>query len=67
MVKLSFKTALAYNFNNWFRRLALSKYIKSNRMEPIRLKLIKVVAKIVTSSRYLTFKLCSSCPYKNEF
>lgn len=58
---------LAYNFNNWFRRLALSKSMKSNRMETIRLKLVKIAAKIVNSSRYLTFKLCSSCPYKNEF
>ncbi len=41
--------------------------VKSNRMETIRLKLIKIAAKIVNSSRYLTFKLCSSCPYKNEF
>lgn len=58
---------LAYNFNNWFRRLALSKSMKSNRMETIRLKLVKIAGKIVNSSRYLTFKLCSSCPYKNEF
>lgn len=58
---------LAYNFNNWFRRIALSKSMKSNRIETIRLKLIKIAAKIVNSSRYLTFKLCSSCPYKNEF
>jgi len=58
---------LAYNFNNWFRRLALSKNMKSSRMETIRLKLIKIAGKIINSSRYLTFKLCSSCPYKNEF
>lgn len=30
---------LAYNFNNWLRRLALSKSMKSNRMETIRLKI----------------------------
>jgi len=58
---------LAYNFNNWFRRLALSKSMKTNRIETIRLKLIKIAAKIVNGSGYLTFKLCSSCPYKNEF
>ncbi|MGL5086721.1 MAG: IS1380 family transposase [Clostridium sp.] len=58
---------LAYNFNNWFRRIALSKSMQSNRIETIRLKLVKIAAKIVNSSRYLTFKLCSSCPYKNEF
>ena len=58
---------LAYNFNNWFRRLVLSKSMISNRIDTIRLKLIKIAAKIVTGGRYLTFKLCSSCPYKNEF
>lgn len=58
---------LAYNFNNWFRRLVLSKSMTSNRIDTIRLKLIKIAAKIVTGGRYLTFKLCSSCPYKNEF
>lgn len=58
---------LAYNFNNLFRRLALSKAMKSNRMETIRLKIVKIAAKVVKSSRYLTFKLCSSCPYKDEF
>lgn len=58
---------LAYNFNNWFRRLVLSKSMKANRIETIRLKIVKIAAKIIKGSRYLTFKLCSSCPYKNEF
>ncbi|MPQ44581.1 transposase, partial [Clostridium tarantellae] len=58
---------LAYNFNNWFRRLALSNKSKTNRIQTLRLKLIKIAAKIVTSARYITFKLCSSCPYKEEF
>ena len=58
---------LAYNFNNWFRRLVLSKSMKSNRIETIRLKIVKIAAKIVNSSRYSIFKLCSSCPYKDEF
>ena len=33
----------------------------------VRLKLLKIAAKVVHSARYITFKLCSSCPYKNEF
>lgn len=33
----------------------------------IRLKMLKIAAKIVHSARYTTFKLCSSFPYKNEF
>jgi hypothetical protein len=31
------------------------------------LKLLKIAAKVIHSARYITFKLCSSCPYKNEF
>ena len=42
---------LAYNFNNWFIRLVLSKSIISNRIDTIRLKLIKIAAKIVTGGR----------------
>ena len=33
----------------------------------IRLKLLRIAAKVVHSARYITFKLCSSCLYKNEF
>lgn len=58
---------LAYNFNNWFRRLCLSDSMKSSRIETIRMKLIKIAGKVVNTSRYIKFKLCSSCPYKDEF
>lgn len=33
---------LAYNFNNWFRRLCLPKKMKSNRIETFRNKMVKV-------------------------
>ena len=59
--------ALAYNLFNWFRRLALSASMRKQRIDTIRLKLLKIAAKAVRSSRYLVFKLCSSCPYKREF
>ena len=59
--------ALAYNLFNWFRRLALSADMRKQRIDTLRLKLLKVAAKAVHSARYLTFKLCSSCPYKQEF
>ena len=59
--------ALAYNIFNWFRRLVLSAKMNKMRVDTIRLKLLKVAAKVVHSARYITFKLCSSCPYKNEF
>lgn len=58
---------LAYNLLNWFRRLALSANMRKQRIDTIRLKLLKVAAKTVRSARYMIFKLCSSCPYKQEF
>ena len=59
--------ALAYNIFNWFRRLALSANMRKQRIDTVRLKLLKIAAKVVHSARYITFKLCSSCPYENEF
>lgn len=59
--------ALAYNLFNWFRRLALSANMRKQRIDTIRLKLLKIAAKAVHSARYIVFKLCSSCPYKQEF
>lgn len=59
--------ALAHNIFNWFRRLALSANMRKQRIETVRIKLLKIAAKVIHSARYTTFKLCSSCPYKNEF
>ena len=59
--------ALAYNIFNWFRRLALSSNMRKQRIDTVRLKLLKIAAKEVHSARYITFKLCSSCHYKKEF
>ena len=59
--------ALAYNIFNWFRRLALSANMRKQRIDTVRLKLLKIATKVVHSARYITFKLCSSCPYKEEF
>lgn len=58
---------LAYNLFNWFRRLVLPANIRKQRIDTIRLKLLKIAAKVVHSARYQIFKLCSSCPYKQEF
>lgn len=58
---------LAYNFNNWFRRLCLPEPMQSSRMETLRSKLVKIAGKLVRSSRYWTWKLCSSCIYQNVF
>lgn len=58
---------LAYNLFNWFRRLALAADMRKQRIDTIRIKLLKIAAKVVKSARYKYFKLCSSCPYKREF
>ena len=58
---------LAYNLFNWFRRLALPASMRKQQIDTIRLKLLKIAARAVRKARYLIFKLCSSCPYKNEF
>ena len=59
--------SLAYNIFNWFRRLALSTNMRKQHIDTVRLKLLKIAAKVIRSARYITFKLCSSCPYKDEF
>lgn len=58
---------LAYNLINWFRRLVLPMSMRKQQINTIRLKLLKVAAKVVHSGRYIIFKLCSSCPYKKEY
>ncbi|OOM79915.1 transposase [Clostridium sp. BL-8] len=58
---------LAYNLNNWIRRLCFTNSMKSIKIDTIRMKIIKVAGKLVKSSRYLKFKLCSSCAYKSDF
>jgi hypothetical protein len=58
---------LAYNLFNWFRRLVLPDSMKKQRIDTLRLKLLKIAAQVVHSARYKIFKLCSSCPYKQEF
>ena len=59
--------ALAYNLFNWFRRLTLPEKMRKDRIDTVRLKLLKIAARIVHSARYVVFKLCSSCPFQAEF
>ena len=59
--------ALAYNLFNWFRRLTLPESMRKDRIDTVRLKLLKIAAKIVSSARYVYFKLCSYCPYQTQF
>ena len=60
-------SVFAYNIFNWFRRLVLPKSMRKFQIDTFRLKLLKIAAKMVRSARYITFKLCSSCPYKEAF
>ena len=60
-------SVLAYNLFNWFRRLVLPAKMRKLRIDTIRLKLIKIAARIIHSARYIIFKLCSSCPYQSEY
>jgi hypothetical protein len=58
---------LAYNLFNWFRNLVLPEKMRKHHIDTFRIKLLKIAARMVRSARYITFKLCSSCPYKQEF
>ena len=59
--------AFAYNIFNWMRRLTFPENMKQDRIDTIRLKLFKIASRIVSTGRYLYFKLCSACAYKVEF
>ena len=50
-----------------FRRLVLSANMCKQRIDNVRLKLLKIIAKVIHSARYITFKLCSSYSYRNGF
>jgi hypothetical protein len=58
---------LAYNLNNLMRRLCFETTDKPSRMNTLRTKLTKIAGRFVYSGRYITFKLCSSYPYKSFF
>jgi hypothetical protein len=58
---------LAYNLNNWMRRLCFPQNNQSDRISTIRTKIIKIAGRIVKSGRYIYYKLASSCPNKKLF
>ena len=59
--------ALAYNLFNWFRRLVLPEAMRKDRIDTVRLKLLKIAVRTVRSARYVHFKLCSFCPFQDLF
>jgi hypothetical protein len=59
--------ALAYNLFNLFRRLVLPEAMRKDRIDTVRLKLLKIAVRTVRSARYVHFKLCSFCPFQDLF
>jgi hypothetical protein len=49
--------ALAYNLGNFLRRLALPVSVSHWSLTTLREKLIKIGAKVVSRSRYITFQM----------
>lgn len=49
--------ALAYNLGNFLRRLALPTLVKKGSLRTLRVKLIKIGAKVVRHSRYVVFQM----------
>jgi len=58
---------LAYNLNNWLRRICFPESHQSDRIFTIRTKIVKIAARIVKTGRYLYYQLASSCPHKKLF
>lgn len=58
---------LVYNLFNCFRRLALCTSMRTYRIDTIRIKMLKIAARLIRSARYMTFRFCGSFPYKEEF
>lgn len=58
--------ALIYCIFNWFRRLVLPEKMNKNLIDTVRMKMFKIATKVVYTGRYVKYKLCSSCPYKEE-
>ena len=49
--------ALAYNLGNFMQTLALPKQVEHWSSTPLREKLVKIGAKVVSHGRYVTFQL----------
>ena len=59
--------ALAYNLGNFLRRLALPKRVKEWSLRTLRVKLIKIGAKVVKHARYVTFQMAEVLISKRLF
>jgi hypothetical protein len=59
--------ALAYNLANFMRMLAMPQEIKHWSLTTLRDKIIKIGAKVVASSRYVTFQIAEVAITKRLF
>lgn len=59
--------ALAYNLANFLRRLALPKPVRHWSLTTLREKLIKIAAKVMRYSKYVTFQLAEVAVTRNLF
>ncbi len=59
--------ALAYNLGNFLRRLALPKRVREWSLRTLRVKLIKIGAKMVRHSRYVIFQMAEVMVSKRLF
>ena len=59
--------ALAYNLGNFLRRLALPPSVKHCSLTTLREKLVKIGAKVVAHSRYVTFHMAEVAIPKRLF
>lgn len=58
---------LAYSIVNIIKRTVLPKEYRNSRMLSIRSTFIKIACKTIKSARRITFRISTSCPYKNLF
>ena len=59
--------SLAYNLGNFLRRLALPPSVKHWSMTTLRVKLIKIGAKVVTHVWYVTFQMAEAAISRQLF
>jgi len=59
--------ALAYNLGNFLRRSALPKTVMEWSLRTLRVKLIKIGAKVVKHARYVTFQMAEVLVSKRLF
>jgi hypothetical protein len=59
--------ALAYNLGNFLRRLAWPKRVKQWSLRTLRVKLIKIGAKVIRHSMYETFQMAEVLVSKGLF